>query len=68
LHEGPDFPPQCLRGSPAIREAMEKARPTLVIRGHAYWELPLVALANGTQVLNVDARVVLIVRQGWSNL
>jgi hypothetical protein len=62
LHEGPDFPAHGLEGSPVLREVLEKARPMLVVRGHSYWELPLVALANGTQVLNVDARVVLLVR------
>ncbi len=49
-----------------LREALEKARPTLVVRGHAYWELPMAVLPNGTQILNVDARVVVVRARGSS--
>ena len=37
-------------------------QPTLVICGHVHWDRPLVALASGPQLLNVDARVVLLER------
>jgi hypothetical protein len=32
----------------------------LVIRGHKFWKEPVGTLSNGTQVLNVDSRVVVI--------
>lgn len=62
LHDGPDIPIANLRGSPSIRIALEQTRPFLVIRGHAHWDNPLIRLANGGQVLNVDARLVMLVQ------
>ncbi|GMT99890.1 metallophosphoesterase [Corallococcus caeni] len=64
LHEGPDAPGTGLRGSAVIREAVEPWSRLLVICGHCHWEVPLVTLASGTQVLNVDARAVLLQRAG----
>jgi len=43
-----------------IRVAIERLRPSLVVRGHAHWKQPLVQLSGGAQVLNVDARVVVL--------
>ena len=63
MHDGPDVPEFGYRGTPVIREALELLNRPLVIRGHAHWEKPLAELANGLQVLNVDARVV-ILRKG----
>lgn len=59
MHDGPDAG-NANRGWPSVREALEQSRPTLVIRGHAYWQSPLATLQNGAQVLNVDSRVVLL--------
>ena len=59
MHDGPDGG-DTKRGWSSMREALEQSRPTLVIRGHAYWQSPLATLRNGTQVLNVDSRVVLL--------
>jgi len=44
----------------AIREAVERLRPSLVVRGHAHWKESLAQLSGGVQVLNVDARVVVL--------
>ena len=60
MHDGPDSPQHGFRGSSSIREVVELARPTLVVRGHSHWKLPFVELASGVQVLNVDCRVVLL--------
>ena len=61
LHEGPDGGEAHLRGNPDLRAALG-GQPTLVICGHVHWDRPLVALASGPQLLNVDARVVLLER------
>lgn len=65
-HDGPDAPLQGYRGSSLVRELLEASRPTLVVRGHAHWKEPLVKLAGGTQVLNVDARLVVLREAGAS--
>ncbi len=60
LHDGPNSPADRLRGSAPIRQALERHGPLLVVRGHAHWRIPLVQLDSGTQVLNVDCRVVVL--------
>ncbi|MCS7466420.1 metallophosphoesterase [Stieleria sp. ICT_E10.1] len=60
MHDGPDVPDFGFRGSPRMRESIESSEPTLIVRGHAHWKEPLATLSNGTQVLNVDARVVIL--------
>ncbi|MEZ6132149.1 MAG: metallophosphoesterase [Planctomycetaceae bacterium] len=62
MHDGPDDPERGQRGSPIIRQALERLGSTLLIRGHAHWHEPFAELANGTQVLNVDCRVSLLRR------
>jgi len=61
-HDGPDVDGTNLRGWTSVRKALELGRPTLVVRGHAHWDSPLALLANGTQILNVDSRVVVLCR------
>lgn len=61
LHEGPDGGRPGLRGNAVVREAVADKR-ALVICGHCHWPEPLVELAGGAQVLNVDARVVVLER------
>lgn len=62
LHEGPDFPEKDWMGNPAIRETLEAGPPTTVVFGHDQWPEALQALPNGTQLLNVDHRVVVVSR------
>jgi len=59
LHEGPsgdDAQP----GNAIIRELVEDAGVPLTVCGHCHWRRPLAELQRG-QVLNVDARVVVLV-------
>ena len=63
LHDGPDAADGSGKGSSEVRELLQMLPPTLVIRGHAHWKAPLAELANGTQVLNVDARCMILVEQ-----
>jgi len=63
LHEGPDGGEPHLRGNPEIREVVARSE-TIVICGHVHWDRPLVTLPTGAQLLNVDARAVLLERAG----
>ncbi len=60
MHDGPDAPAHGFRGASFIREIIELLRPKLIVRGHANWKEPFVELDGGVQVLNVDARVVIL--------
>ena len=62
MHDGPNVAGTAFAGWPSIRRAVEGAPPTLVIRGHDHWDSPLQLLVNGTQVLNVEGRVVVLER------
>lgn len=62
MHDGPDDPVRGQRGSPVIRQALERVEPTLLVRGHAHWNEPCAVLSNRTQVLNVDCRVAILRR------
>ncbi|MFD0712813.1 metallophosphoesterase [Paenibacillus sp. GCM10027626] len=57
LHQSPDYPALQFEGSAQIRQTLEATPATVVFCGHSHWEAALVRLANGTQVLNVDAKV-----------
>ena len=59
LHEGPHGGDQ-QPGSDAIRNAIEAGGVGLTICGHDHWRVPLAAHRHG-QILNVDARVVVLV-------
>ncbi|MDA7950188.1 MAG: metallophosphoesterase [Pirellulaceae bacterium] len=67
LHDGPDDTVQGQKGSPIIRQTVERYEETryeetLLIRGHSEWAQPLALLANDTQVLNVHCRVAILYR------
>ena len=60
MHDGPNAPAQRYKGCDFIREVIERRKPSLVVRGHCHWPEPMVELESGVQVLNVDARVVIL--------
>ncbi|MEQ8456021.1 MAG: metallophosphoesterase [Sandaracinaceae bacterium] len=63
LHEGPSGGPS-QRGNDAIRSHLERAASgPLTICGHTHWDAPLAELDGGRQVLNVDARAVILQAQ-----
>ncbi|MEL6177645.1 MAG: metallophosphoesterase [Myxococcota bacterium] len=67
LHEGPDRPDKPGAGRRALRDTLNKAHvEALVICGHRHWEHPVASLEAGTQVLNVDSRVVVLTRDGFT--
>jgi Icc-related predicted phosphoesterase len=63
LHESPEVPEADCWGKPSIRECLLRHAPTLVVCGHCHWPMPLQLLPNGTQVCNVDARVIVALRE-----
>jgi Icc protein len=60
MHEGPDGPSSSQPGMLQIRAVLESHEPCLTIRGHAHWDEPFAEFPSGLQVLNVDARVVIL--------
>jgi Icc protein len=58
LHESPAVEERGFLGSPIIRATLETSIFSLVISGHTQWKHPLVELANGCQVLNVDSEAI----------
>jgi hypothetical protein len=62
IHESPVLPEIHGRGSLVIRQLLETNSCPLTVSGHSHWQDALAELPNGTQVLNVDSRVVILVR------
>jgi hypothetical protein len=60
MHDGPDGVLPGQRGLSRVREVLEASGMQLVIRGHAHWDEPFAEFTSGLQVLNVDARVVVL--------
>ncbi len=64
IHPSPSYQEENLIGSPEIRETLESSYiPTLVCSGHCHWKKHLVELKNGTQVLNADAKVFILIKK-----
>lgn len=61
MHEGPHAADKNCRGIIEITDVIQKKKPSLVIRGHKHWPVPLVELDSGIQVLNVEATVVIMI-------
>jgi hypothetical protein len=62
LHQSPEGPEDGYDGSASIRSCLESLTLKFVVAGHTLWPEPLVSLKNGTQVLNVAGRVVILKR------
>lgn len=60
MHDGPDGCENAQRGNSIMRNLLQEAPPGLVIRGHSHWSNPFAEFSCGLQVLNVDARVVVL--------
>jgi Icc-related predicted phosphoesterase len=63
LHQGPDIPGEGLAGHRAIRRAIRRTSKPLVVCGHSHWKTPLASIGRGPQVLNLEARGLLLVRR-----
>ena len=60
MHEGPDGIASGQRGNSGIRAVLEGQPPRIVVRGHSHWHEPFAQFPSGLQVLNVDARIVVL--------
>jgi Icc protein len=60
MHEGPEGLALDQQGNSKIRDLLERHPPHLVIRGHKHWAEPFAQFPGGLQILNVDARVVIL--------
>jgi 3',5'-cyclic-AMP phosphodiesterase len=62
LHESPEVVEGGCLGKEVVRNCLMRQPPTLLVCGHCYWPIPLQTLANGTQVCNVDSRLIVALR------
>lgn len=60
MHDGPRGTQPRQQGSVRVRDLITESQVSLVVRGHSHWDEPFIQYDNGTQVLNVDARVVVL--------
>ena len=64
LHEGPSVQEKELQGREVIRDYIEACPQSVVICGHRHWPGNRVeTLSNGTRVMNVEGKTVLIMAQ-----
>lgn len=68
LHESPDFPDKSFEGDAKIRELIENSPKNLIFCGHCHWSEPLIELKNGSQVMNVDNRVVVLINSKFEKV
>jgi hypothetical protein len=64
LHRGPEGDGGSARGNRAVREAVAGFE-GVVVFGHCYWPNPIQHLSSGPWLVNVDSRVVVLLREGW---
>jgi Icc-related predicted phosphoesterase len=62
LHEGPQGDGRQQPGHEGIRQIVERCRIGLTVCGHVHWDTAL-ASRDDTHIINVDARVVVLVRE-----
>jgi Icc-related predicted phosphoesterase len=65
LHQGPAGDGASSPGSRAIRESLSGLRDALVVFGHCFWRRPIQDAGEGRQLVNVDSRVLVLLREGW---
>ncbi len=60
MHEGPGGEDETQPGLPGLQKFLVTREISLVIRGHSHWPHPLAEIAGKLQILNVDARVLIL--------
>lgn len=62
LHESPSSSEYEFQGNQKIEKEILQSYPTLIFSGHSHWEKPIVELKNGTKIVNVDKKVLILTR------
>lgn len=60
LHEGPNNINPELHGNDKIREVIERSKRNIIFCGHNHWNCSLIEKENGTQILNVDSKCIIL--------
>lgn len=63
LHQSPGLAEQGLQGEALIRDELAAGPETVVFCGHTHWDTPMVELDNGTKIVNVDSRLLILTRE-----
>lgn len=62
LHQGPDDPERNRRGDPGVALSLATGYRGLTVFGHSHWSRPWLIPVGDGQALNVDGRVVVLMR------
>ena len=65
LHEGPNNLDPKLQGNDKIRTTIEQSKKNVIFCGHNHWDCILVEKENGTQILNVDSKCIILKIEKW---
>lgn len=60
LHESPNNIHPKLLGNDKIRAMIESSRKNIIFCGHNHWTSSLVEKENGTQILNIDSKCIIL--------
>ncbi|MEL6864190.1 MAG: metallophosphoesterase [Bacteroidota bacterium] len=60
IHQHPDFPEYQYPGHIGLRTYLEQGMKTKICCGHSHWERTLVALSNGSQLINADGKIIIL--------
>lgn len=63
LHQSPGLAEQGLQGEVLIHDELVAGPKTVVFCGHTHWDTPMIELNNGTKVVNVDSRLLILTRE-----
>ena len=66
LHHGPEGDGGLAHGSRAVREAVNGFE-GVVVFGHCFWRDPIQHPSSGPWLVNVDSRVVVLLREAWQS-
>jgi len=60
IHEGPNHLDPKMKGNENIRKVIERGPKTVICCGHNHWKQTLVEKENGTQIINADAKCIIL--------
>ncbi len=63
LHEGPSHYAPSLTGNEQVREVLATSPKNTVCCGHRHWPITLVETPKGTQIINLDAKCLILVNE-----